>query len=313
MTARALRLGTRGSALAMTQARLVAAALHAAWPERAVEIVTITTQGDVRTDVPLAAIGGVGVFAAELEQALRSGRVDIAVHSAKDLPSTLPADMALAAFPPREDPRDVLVSRDGHTLATLPAGALVGTSSPRRACQVRASRPDVVLSDIRGNVDTRLRKLDAGEYDAIVLAAAGLNRLGLQHRITQRLEPHEMLSAVSQGAIAIETRADDLESQRRLAPLDHAETRIAVTAERAFLARLGAGCAAPTAAHARLVDGTLHVEGLIGASDGTLVRASRSGTPADAAALGLEVANAVLAQGGDVLLAAAGGRGAAAS
>ncbi len=299
-----LRLGTRGSALALAQANTVAGLLRALGA--AVDLVIITTQGDVRTDVPLATLGGVGVFAAELETALRRGEVDLAVHSAKDLPSTLTADMALAAFLPRVDVRDVIVSRGDVSLARLPHGAVVGTSSPRRACQLRAARPDLALRDIRGNVDTRLRKLDAGDYDAIVLAAAGLTRLGLTDRISERLTFDVMLPAPGQGAIAIETRADDARTQTALAPLDHRETRIAVTAERAFLARLGAGCAAPAAAYAVIDGDTLRMEGMIGSADGDTVRASRTGAPDAPAALGAAVAEALIADGGDALLALAG-------
>lgn len=304
---RAIRVGTRGSALALVQTRLVIEALHAYDPAIACEVITITTRGDVRTDVPLAALGGRGVFAAELEQALRAAEVDIAVHSAKDLPSTLADDMTLAAFLPREDVRDAIVTR-GPRLADLPAGAVVGTSSPRRACQIRALRADVELRDIRGNVPTRLRKLDDGDYDAIVLAAAGLRRLGLADRITEWLSMDDMLPSPGQGAVAIETRAGDTRTIALLAPIDHAETRVRVVAERAFLARLGAGCSAPTAAHATLRDGMLDVEGLIGASDGTTLRERRTGPSDDGEALGRAVAEALLARGGDAMLAAAGSR-----
>ncbi|AHG91813.1 Porphobilinogen deaminase [Gemmatirosa kalamazoonensis] len=301
-----LRLGTRGSALALAQARIVAGALGGAGLP--VEIVTITTKGDVRTDVPLSVIGGRGVFAAELEQALRVGEVDLAVHSAKDLPSTLAPDLALAAFLPREDVRDVLIARGGAPLVSLPMHAVLGTSSPRRACQIRALRPDIVLRDIRGNVDTRLRKLDEGQYDAIVLAAAGLRRLGLTERVTQWLESDIMLPAVGQGAIAVEVRAADAAMTAALAPLDDHATRVTVTAERAFLARLGAGCAAPSAAHARLERGMLHLEGLIGSESGAVIRAARTGREQDAAALGVAVAETLLASGGEELLRAAGTR-----
>ncbi|HEY0779090.1 MAG TPA: hydroxymethylbilane synthase, partial [Gemmatirosa sp.] len=249
---RTFRVGTRGSALALAQATQVVGALRARWPDHAFEIQVITTQGDVRTDVPLSAIGGRGVFAVELEQALRRGDVDIAVHSAKDLPSTLGPGFALGAFPPREDPRDVVVTRGPH-LAELAHGAILGTSSPRRASAVRMLRPDLDVRDVRGNVDTRLRKLDEGQYDAILLAAAGLHRLGLAGRITEYLSTDVMLPAVSQGAIGIEVRADDADALAAVAPLDHAPTRTAVTAERAFLARLGAGCTAPTGAHGVLL------------------------------------------------------------
>lgn len=309
----ALRVGTRGSKLALAQARLTVDALAAHWPGLAVEVQTITTTGDVRTDVPLAVIGGRGVFAAEIEQALRRGVVDVAVHSAKDLPSTLAAHFVLGAFLEREDPRDVLCSRGPH-LAELPAGAVVGTSSPRRACQLRALRPDLCVEDIRGNVDTRLRKLDAGEYDAILLAAAGLHRLGLAGRITEYLAPSAMLPAVSQGAVALEVRADDAHALAHVAPLDHGPTRLAAEAERAFLARLGAGCTAPTGAHAALAaDGaTLHVEGMIGSLDGQhALRHAVTGDAAHGPALGAALADALMAQGGRDLLRAAGVRAAA--
>lgn len=312
---RALRVGTRGSKLALAQATQVVGALRATWPGRAFDVQIITTQGDVRTDVPLAAIGGRGVFAAELEQALRRGEIDVAVHSGKDLPSTLAPEFALGAFPEREDPRDVVVTR-GPTLADLPPGAVLGTSSPRRAAEVRQLRPDLDVRDIRGNVDTRLRKLDEGQYDAILLAAAGLRRLGLAGRITEYLSTDLMLPMVSQGAIAIETRADDRDALAAVAPLDHAPTRTAVTAERAFLARLGAGCTAPVAAHARLLDGgTLQLDAMIGALDPALglapVRGRLSAPADDPAALGRALAEQLIANGGEALMRAAGARPAA--
>ncbi|GJG88287.1 porphobilinogen deaminase [Gemmatimonadetes bacterium T265] len=311
---RALRVGTRGSKLALAQATQVVGALRARWPARAFDVQIITTQGDVRTDVPLSAIGGRGVFAAELEQALRRGDIDVAVHSGKDLPSTLAPEFALGAFPEREDPRDVVATR-GPRLADLPAGAVLGTSSPRRAAEIRALRPDLDVRDVRGNVDTRLRKLDEGQYDAILLAAAGLHRLGLRHRITEYLSTDTMLPMVSQGAIAIEVRADDADALAAVAPLDHLPTRTAVTAERAFLARLGAGCTAPTGAHAVLrADGTLRLDAMIGALDPTLghtpVRGRAEAPAADAVALGRTLAERLLADGGDVLLRVAGVRGA---
>lgn len=305
-----LRVGTRGSKLALVQARLTVDALRARWPGLTVAVQTITTTGDVRTDVPLSVIGGRGVFAAEIEQALRRGEIDVAVHSAKDLPSTLSADVALGAFLAREDPRDVLCSR-GPRLAELPAGAVVGTSSPRRACQLRALRPDLRVADLRGNVDTRLRKLDAGAYDAILLAAAGLHRLGLAARITEYLAPEAMLPAVSQGAVALEVRAHDAHARAHVIPLDHRPTRLAVEAERAFLARLGAGCTAPTGAHAALAaDGTtLHVEGMIGSLDGRhALRHAVQGDAARGPALGAALADALMTNGGGELLRAAGAR-----
>jgi len=310
-TDRVLRIGTRASALPRVQTGIVAAALRARWPALRVEVVTITTRGDVRTDVPLSALGGRGVFAAEIEQALRAGEVDLAVHSAKDLPSTLAPDMCLAARLPREDARDVLVARAGvpGTVRALPAGAVVGTSSPRREGQLRALRPDLDVRDIRGNVDTRLRKLDAGDYDAIVLAAAGLRRLGLADRVTEWIAPADMLPAVGQGVIAVEARADDSAARALAAPLDDASTATALAAERAFLARLGAGCAAPTGAHATVgAPGRVHVEGLIGSRAGDVLRLARDGAASDAASVGAELADALLAAGGDELLRAAGAR-----
>ncbi len=310
----ALTLGTRGSALALAQAHMTADALRAHWPGLDVRLQVITTTGDVRTDVPLAAIGGRGVFAAEIEQALARGEVDVAVHSSKDLPSTLAPVFALGAFLPREDPRDVACTRGGRhgpRLADLPAGAVVGTSSPRRACQLRARRPDLRVEDIRGNVDTRLRKLDDGRYDAILLAAAGLHRLGLAERITEYLAPEEMLPQVGQGAVALEVRAGDSRALAHVAPLDHLPTRAAVTAERAFLARLGAGCTAPAGAHASLApDGaTLVVEGMVGALDGSrVVRLAREGPAGEGAAVGAALAEALMGAGGAELMRAAGER-----
>ncbi len=314
--ARTLRIGTRGSKLALAQATQVVGALRAHWPGRGFDVQIITTQGDIRTDVPLSAIGGRGVFAAELEQALLRGEIDVAVHSGKDLPSTLAPAFALGAFPEREDPRDVVATR-GPRLADLGPGAVVGTSSPRRTAELRALRPDLEFRDVRGNVDTRLRKLDEGQYDAILLAAAGLHRLGLRHRITEYLSIEASLPMVSQGAIAIEVRADDADALAAVAPLDHAPTRAAVTAERAFLARLGAGCTAPTGAHATLQpDGTLHLDAMIGALDPMLgqhaVRGRAAAPVADAAALGRTLADRLIADGGDALLRAAGVRGPAA-
>ncbi len=238
---------------------------------------------------------------AEIEDALRSGRIRLAVHSAKDLPSTLPAEFTIAAFTTRVDPRDVLVSKHG-TLAQLPQGAKIGTSSPRRACQLKAARPDVVCLDIRGNVDTRLAKLDRGEYDAIVLAAAGLERLGWSHVVTERLEPDVMLPAVAQGILAVEVRANDAEALRLCAPLDDADARACAEAERAFLAAMGAGCNAPLAGFATLSGDTLSLSALIGAPDGRHVRITREAHRRDAATLGATVATALVADGGAPLL-----------
>jgi hydroxymethylbilane synthase len=298
---RTLTIGTRGSRLALAQTDLVRAALLAHHPHLGVEVARITTRGDVLLDQPLAAIGDKGLFVGEIEEALRAGRIDMAVHSAKDLPSSLPTDMSIGAFLPRADARDVLVSRAGP-LQELPSGARVGTSSPRRACQLRALRPDLTVCDVRGNVDTRLRKLATGEYEALVLAAAGLERLGLAQVVTEWLTPAMMLPAVGQGALAVEIRAADPDLATVLSPLDDAATRATVTAERGFLAALGAGCAAAVAAYATLEAGTLTLRGMIGAPDGRLVRGVQQGDITDPSTLGVALAAALLAAGGAALL-----------
>lgn len=299
---RPLIVGTRGSALALAQTATIIAALQARHPGITCEAQRITTKGDIMRDVPLAAIGGRGVFADAIEDALRARAIDFAVHSAKDLPSTTPADLTIAAIPEREDPRDVLVSRAGG-LHDLPPHARIGTSSLRRAAQVRAARPDVEIRELRGNVDTRLRKLDAGDYDAIVLAGAGLLRLGLAHRVTEWLPIEIMLPAPAQGALAIECREDDAEMRRLLEPLTEPSAALAVTAERAFLAHLGAGCAAALAALATVTDdGDVHVRGMIGAPDGRRIVGERVGPAAAAASVGDALAETLLHCGGRELL-----------
>jgi hydroxymethylbilane synthase len=304
---RELVVGTRGSALALAQTQLVCAALRQLEPSLRIRVERITTTGDVRADVPLSALGR-GIFVSEIEAALRDRCIDFAVHSAKDLPSTLSRDLILAAIPAREDPRDVLVSRSG-TLRQLSPGARVGTSSPRRACQLRALRPDLDLRDMRGNVDTRLRKLAAGEYDAIVLAAAGLNRLGRADAATERLPPAIMIPCVGQGALAVEARADDAELVTLLAQLDHAPTRAQVDAERAFLAELGAGCLAAVAAHATIQGDRLELLAMIGDVDGRQQTSRSSGSLRDAAGVGSRLARAMLRDGAASFLARqAGGR-----
>ncbi len=294
-------IGTRSSKLALVQTNYVRDALLAHWPGLEVGIEHITTKGDVILDRPLSAIGDKGLFVTEIEDAMRAGRIDLAVHSAKDLPSELPPDMTLAAIPIREDPRDALIARDGLGLAALPTGAHVGTSSLRRACQLRTLRPDLHITDLRGNVDTRLRKLREGQYDAIILAAAGLRRLGLESAITELLDPTVMLPAVSQGALGIETRANDVAAEL-LAPLDHAPTRRAINAERAFLARIGGGCQVPIAAYAVLEGNTITLHGLIGARDGRTVRSALLGTATEPATLGIALAEELLGRGGQALL-----------
>lgn len=304
---RELVVGTRGSTLALTQTESVCAALRAIEPGLRIRVERITTTGDARADVPLSVLGR-GVFVSEIEAALRAKRIDFAVHSAKDLPSTLGGDLALAAFPAREDARDVLVSRHG-TLRELPAGTRVGTSSPRRVSQLRALRPDLELRDMRGNVDTRLRKLMAGDYDAIVLAAAGLIRLGRADVVTEWLPAATIIPCVGQGALAVEARTDDAELLRLLSRLDDARTRASVLAERAFLAELGAGCLAAVAAHATLdVDGDrLALRAMIGDTTGRRDIRASAGPTRDAAGIGTRLARAMLREGAARFLSRADG------
>ena len=296
---RTIVIGSRGSALALRQAELIRTALE---PEGPVQIRTFTTQGDRVTDRPISAIGDPGLFVRDIEDALREGRIDLAVHSAKDLPTAEPDGLRIAAIPEREDARDVLASRRGP-LASLPVGAVVGTSSARRTCQLRALRPDLVLRDIRGNVDTRLRKLHDGEYDAILLAAAGLHRLGLHDEIAEYLAPTAFVPAPAQGALAVQIRAGDAESEARCARLDHGPTRAAIVAERAFLSACGGGCSAAVGAHATHRSGELMLRGMIGAARGACVSGSRSGPVADAVSLGRGLAEEMMAAGGSSLLA----------
>jgi hydroxymethylbilane synthase len=304
LTVRTLIVGTRGSPLALAQTGMVIDLLRAHQPDVRCEIRRITTKGDVMRDVPLATIGGRGVFADAIEDALHAGEIDLAVHSAKDLPSTVTAGLAIAAFPEREDARDVLVSRGGGLLE-LPAGARVGTSSQRRACQLLAARPDLEIRDLRGNVDTRLRRVEAGDYDAIVLAGAGLRRLGLTAHVTEWLPTERMIPAPGQGALAIETRADDQSVRSLVEPLGHRATATALAAERGFLARLGAGCAAALAACATVSDGAVQLQAMIGAPDGRLVRGERAAHASGAAELGAALADELMSRGGRELFTAA--------
>jgi hydroxymethylbilane synthase len=292
------RIGTRGSALALRQTSMVIDALQAALPGFRSEMVIIRTEGDARPDVPLVQMAGQGVFVAEIERALQRNDIDFAIHSAKDLPSSMTGDLALAAFLPRADVRDALVPRAGvvTTLMTLPAGSRVGTSSPRRTAQLLHCRPDFVLLEIRGNVDTRLRKLDSGEYDAIVLACAGLDRLGFTHRIAERIDPNVMIPAPGQGAIALQCRASDTQALQLAAHIDDLCTRTAVTAERAFLARLGAGCTTPAGASARWEDGKLRMDAFLQVDQRTQIRENVSGNPVEAATLGKVIADLLIAR-----------------
>lgn len=294
-----LTIGSRGSQLALWQARWVAARLEELGVETTLEI--IKTTGDKITDVPLAKVGSKGLFTKEIEEALLDGRIDLAVHSLKDLPTVLPDGLTVAAIPQRETPYDALI---GSTLANLAHGARVGTSSLRRSAQLKRLRPDLVLEPVRGNLDTRLRKLDEGQYDAILLAAAGLRRLGWGERITELLPADVMCPAVGQGALAIETRDDHGAAFEVCSKLDHAATRAAVTAERAVLASLGGGCQVPIGAHAKVEGGTLALRAAVIHPDGEpLYLDTSSGAMEDAAALGAAAAARLLEQGARSILA----------
>jgi hydroxymethylbilane synthase len=292
-----LTIASRGSQLALWQARWVEARLTALGHECLIEI--IKTTGDKITDAPLARIGGKGLFTKEIEEALLDGRADLAVHSLKDLPTELPEGLTLAALPPREDPRDAVI---GRKLADLAQGAAVGTSSLRRGAQLRRLRPDLRIESIRGNLDTRLRKLDEGQYDAIVLASAGLRRLGWEGRIAELLPVETMCPAAGQGALAIETRVSDA-AQDACAALDHADTRAAVTAERAFLRSLGGGCQVPIGAYASAAGATLRLSGIVITPDGAEhVSGVRSGAASDAEAIGAALGAELLERGARALL-----------
>jgi hydroxymethylbilane synthase len=298
-----VRIGTRGSKLALWQAEWVKSRLAHFHPELSVELTIIKTQGDKILDVPLAKVGGKGLFVKEIEEALLDGRIDLAVHSMKDMPAEIPDGLGIGAVPAREIPMDALVARNGRTLDALPAGARIGTSSLRRASQLLRARPDIAIVALRGNLDTRLRKLDEGRMEAIVLAGAGLQRLGLADRITQLLEPEIMLPAVGQGALCVETRCDDQRIGPLVAPLDDRITRQAVTAERAFLHRLEGGCQVPIAGHATLEQERLTLCGLVSDLQGqTVFRATRTGAAADAADIGRDLAGLLLDQGAQTVL-----------
>lgn len=289
-------IGSRGSQLALWQARQVAARLEQLGEQTRIEIVKTT--GDKIADVPLAQAGGKGLFTKEIEEALLAGVIDLAVHSLKDVPAELPAGLALAAFPEREDPRDALI---GRTLAELRPGDKVGTGSLRRAAQLHALKRGLAIETLRGNVDTRLRKLDEGQYDAIVLAAAGLRRLGWESRITELLDPSVMCPAPGQGALAIETR-DDGAAQQVARKLDHAETRAAVTAERELLAVLEGGCQVPIGAYAHLEASSIHLRAMVASPDGQrMVRDGLCGQ--ESIALGRELGRRLLAAGAREILA----------
>jgi hydroxymethylbilane synthase len=299
---RRLRVGTRGSRLSLRQTELVIQALRERVPGVALEVVVIQTAGDRAPEVPLEQMEGIGFFAKELEAALLDGRCDLAVHSAKDLPTEVHRDLCLAACPPRTDPRDVLIARAGYRLATLPARARVATSSVRRSAQLLHRRPDLEPVSIRGNIDTRLAKLDRGACDALCLAGAGLVRMGWESRVSEWLPPEVMLPAPAQGAIAVEVRRSDQPLIDVVRRVNHPPTQAAVDAERAFAARLGSGCRAPAAALATVDGGVMVLDGLVASIDGTTVHRHRaSGPVASPAQLGASVAEALLVCAGSVL------------
>ena len=306
-----IRIATRRSQLALAQSRWVKAQLEALDPSLTVELKEYVTRGDRIQNVPLAEVGGKGLFTKEIEDALLAGEADLAVHSLKDLPAILPDGLTLAAVPEREDPRDVVVLPRSFPISTLsegalgqvPHGAKVGSSSVRRGAQIRNLRPDLRLESVRGNVDTRLRKLDSGEYEAIILAAAGLKRLGLGDRISAPIPPDESTPAPGQGALGLEARADDPELLPLFQRLEHADTRRSVAAERALMERLGGGCSVPLGAYAWVEAGTLHLVGMVAAPDGSrLMRQSASGSPEQAEEIGAHVADMLLTAGARELL-----------
>lgn len=302
---REIRIATRKSALALWQAEFVKARLEQAHPGLVVSLVPMVSRGDKLLDAPLAKIGGKGLFVKELETALLENEADIAVHSMKDVPMDFPEGLGLYCICEREDPRDAFVSNRFASLAELPAGSVVGTSSLRRQAQLLARRPDLKIHFLRGNVNTRLAKLDAGEYDAIILAAAGLIRLGFEARISSLISVEDSLPAGGQGAVGIECRSADSDLHALLAPLADAATAVRVTAERALNKHLNGGCQVPIACYAELVDGQLWLRGLVGQPDGALLlRAEASAPQAQAQALGVQVAEALLAQGAAEILRA---------
>lgn len=303
MSTEPLRIATRKSPLALWQAEHVRTRLQALHPGLAVELVTMTTQGDRVLDSPLAKIGGKGLFVKELEQGMLEGAADIAVHSMKDVPAELPEGLEIRVILEREDPRDAFVSNKYSGIDALPQGARVGTSSLRRQCQLRALRPDLEILDLRGNVGTRLGKLDAGDYDAIVLACAGLRRLGLTARITSAVADEVMLPAIAQGVIGIECRSGDTRIHDLVDGLNHDATAIRTRAERAMNARLAGGCQAPVAGYSEIIDGNLELRGLVGRPDGSgIIRGAITGPPEEADALGTELAEDLLARGADAIL-----------
>ena len=298
-----VKIGTRGSKLALWQAGWVKSILEKKFPPIQIELILIKTQGDKILDVPLAKVGGKGLFVKEIEQALLARRIDIAVHSMKDMPADIPQGLCIGAIPARENPLDVFISPNGARFNEMAAGSVIGTSSLRRSAQLRHARPDMVVQPVRGNLDTRLKKLESENFDALVLAAAGVKRLNLEHRITEYLDPEFMLPAIGQGALCIEIRKDDPTVGPLVAVLDHAPTRAAVAGERAFLNRLEGGCQVPIAGHGRIRENQFILTGLVAELDGSrVIKAQKSGPPDSSETSGIELAEELLARGADEIL-----------
>lgn len=303
MTNKTIKIGTRGSKLALWQANWVKSALNAGNTSIAVELVPIKTRGDKILDVPLAKVGGKGLFVKEIEDALLNGRIDLAVHSMKDMPSEIPDGLCVGAIPEREIPQDVLISKKGLLLHDLMPGARIGTSSLRRSAQLLHARPDLVILPLRGNLDTRLKKLETENLDAIILAAAGVKRLGLENRITEYMDENVMLPAVGQGALCIEIRQNDPEIEPIIAALNHQETWTVVMGERAFLNRLEGGCQVPIAAHGKLEKNTFTLCGLVAAVDGTtVIKETLSGPEDSSESIGVNLANRLLSMGAKTIM-----------
>ncbi|ACN16660.1 HemC [Desulforapulum autotrophicum HRM2] len=298
-----IKIGTRGSKLALWQANHVKDRIEDQFPETEVEIMTIKTTGDMIVDRPLSMVGGKGLFVKEIEKALLESTIDMAVHSMKDMPGELPPGLVIGAVPARENPFDVLISNNNLSLADLPKGARIGTSSLRRASQIKHARPDIETASIRGNLDTRLKKLAAGEFDATLLAAAGLIRLGMKTVITQYFDETIMIPAVGQGALCIESRQEDLDIAPVLAFLNHGETHTVVSGERAFLRRLDGSCHIPVACFGRLEDHRVILTGLVASEDGrTILKETVAGTPEDPQKAGIALAETLLSKGADKIL-----------
>jgi hydroxymethylbilane synthase len=303
MKPRPLRIGTRGSKLALWQAGWVQVKLREAHPDLPVTLVTIKTRGDMILDAPLAKIGGKGLFVKEIENALLEGRVDAAVHSMKDVPIVTPLGLSIPCVTQRENPLDALISRGGSRLRDLPLGARIGTGSLRRQAQLLHFRRDFVIVPIRGNLDTRLRKLEEGDMAAVVLASAGLKRMGLDHRITEMIPTEISVPAIGQGVLAIETRLEDRKVQEAISFLNDPDSATAMQAERAFLKRLGGGCQVPLAAYAQCIDGGLQIEGMVASVDGKrMIRRSMRGRIEEAEVLGTRLAEVIISLGGDEIL-----------